>query len=652
MHSGIKKGTLFFSFIFLLAVCSFAQVRLPKLVSDGMVLQRDSKVKIWGWASKNEKVAIKFKDKTYKTRADAKGQWSVLLAPMKAGGPYTMEITGRNEITINDILIGDVWLCSGQSNMEYQLGYDDATYGTEMATVNNPKIRQFKVPNHPVLTGPENEMTRGSWEWANPKNIAPFTAVGYFFAKHLFEKYHVPIGLINSSVGGTPIEAWISEDGLKPFPDIISTVTKNKDTAYINSMRRGVGGFPRRSRGESTNDKGLNGPIPWYDPAYVPKGWRTITVPAFWEDQGVDDLNGTVWYRKEIDIPSSMVGKPSRIYLGRIIDANVLYINGKEVGRTPSMYSERRYHIPADLLKAGKNLFVVKITNNSGKGGFVPDKPYYLFSGSDTVSLVGYWKYKVGEVFAPRTGSNGGNFVSAQNSPTALYNGMIAPVVNYTIKGFLWYQGASNVTRANQYLGLQTAEITDWRKKWNLGNLPFLFVQLPNYGDYNYLPSESDWALLRDAQFKALSVPNTAMAVTIDIGEWNDIHPWNKEEPGRRLALLAEKIAYGENVVSSGPLFQSAKIEGDKIVISFTNVGSGLIANDGAPLSEFAVAGADKKFVWAKASIEGNKVIVSSKDVPSPLYVRYAWASSPVDPNLYNKEGLPASPFRTDNFLK
>lgn len=652
MHSGIKKGTLFFSFIFLLAVCSFAQVRLPKLVSDGMVLQRDSKVKIWGWASKNEKVAIKFKDKTYKTRADAKGQWSVLLAPMKAGGPYTMEITGRNKITINDILIGDVWLCSGQSNMEYQLGYDDATYGTEMATVNNPKIRQFKVPNHPVLTGPENEMTRGSWEWANPKNIAPFTAVGYFFAKHLFEKYHVPIGLINSSVGGTPIEAWISEDGLKPFPDIISTVTKNKDTAYINSMRRGVGGFPRRSRGESTNDKGLNGPIPWYDPAYVPKGWRTITVPAFWEDQGVDDLNGTVWYRKEIDIPSSMVGKPSRIYLGRIIDANVLYINGKEVGRTPSMYSERRYHIPADLLKAGKNLFVVKITNNSGKGGFVPDKPYYLFSGSDTVSLVGYWKYKVGEVFAPRTGSNGGNFVSAQNSPTALYNGMIAPVVNYTIKGFLWYQGASNVTRANQYLGLQTAEITDWRKKWNLGNLPFLFVQLPNYGDYNYLPSESDWALLRDAQFKALSVPNTAMAVTIDIGEWNDIHPWNKEEPGRRLALLAEKIAYGENVVSSGPLFQSAKIEGDKIVISFTNVGSGLIANDGAPLSEFAVAGADKKFVWAKASIEGNKVIVSSKDVPSPLYVRYAWASSPVDPNLYNKEGLPASPFRTDNFLK
>lgn len=223
------------------------------------------------------------------------------------------------------------------------------------------------------------------------------------------------------------------------------------------------------------------------------------------------------------------------------------------------MYSERRYKIPADPLKAGKNLFVVKITNYSGKGGFIPDKPYYLFSGSDTVSLVGYWLYKVGEVFVPHTGPGGGGFMSAQNSPTALHNGMIAPVINYTIKRFLWYQGESNVTRAKEYAGLQTAEITDWRKKWNLGDLPFLFVQLPNYGDYNYLPSESSWALLRDAQFKALSLPNADMAVTIDIGEWNDIHPWNKDEPGRRLALLAEKMVYGENIVSSGPLFQSGK---------------------------------------------------------------------------------------------
>ena len=443
--------------------------------------------------------------------------------------------------------------------MEYQLGYDDATYEKEMAEVNNPQIRQFKVPNHPVLTGPEEEMARGSWEWANPKDIGPFTAVGYFFAKNLYEKYHVPIGLINSSVGGTPIEAWISEEGLKEFPDIISVVEKNKDTSNSTNNRRPGGGFPRQQQ-SFPNDKGMNGAIPWYDPAYVPNGWKRITVPAFWEDQGVKDLNGVVWYRKEIDVPASMVGKPARVYLGRMVDADVLYVNGKEVGRTFSLYSERRYNIPAGLLKAGKNLFVSRVTNNNGKGGFVPDKPYYLFSGTDTVSLVGYWQYKVGEVYAPRTGQGGGGgFVSAQNSPTALYNGMIAPVINYTIKGFLWYQGESNVSRAKEYAALQKAEITDWRKKWNLGDLPFFFVQLPNYGDYTYLPVESSWALIRESQAKALSLPNTGMAVTIDIGEWNDIHPWNKHEPGRRLALLAEKIAYGENIVSFRTAFSISK---------------------------------------------------------------------------------------------
>jgi sialate O-acetylesterase len=534
--------------------------------------------------------------------------------------------------------------------MEYQLGYDDATYGKEMTEVNYPEIRQFKVPNRPVLTGPEEEMARGSWKCANQKDIGPFTAVGYFFAKHLYEKYHVPIGLINSSVGGTPIEAWISEDGLKSFPEIVSVVQKNKDTSILNNITRQGGGFPRQQQ-QSPNDKGMNGPISWFDPAYSPKGWRNISVPAFWEDQGVKDLNGIVWYRKEIDVPASMVGKPARVYLGRMVDANVLYINGKQVGRTGSMYTERRYNIPADLLKAGKNLFVSRVTNNNGKGGFVPDKPYYLFSGADTVRLVGTWQYKVGEVFVPRTNPvGGGGFVSAQNSPTGLYNGMIAPVINYTIKGFLWYQGESNVTRAKQYAALQPAQINDWRKKWNNEALPFLFVQMPNYQDYTFLPAESSWALIRESQLKALSVPNTGMAVTIDIGEWNDLHPWNKHEPGRRLALLAEKIAYGKDIVGSGPLFQSARVEGNKIVISFTNTGTGLVANDGEELSEFAIAGPDKKFVWAKAKIDGSNVIVSSDEVPSPLYVRYAWADSPPYPNLYNKEGLPASPFRTDDF--
>jgi len=457
MIVNIKKCISLF-FFFFMVIASFSQVKLPQIIRDSMILQRDVKIKIWGWAAKDEKVSINFNGKKYNTKAGADGKWMTLLPAMKAGGPYTMNFTASNKITLKDILIGDVWLCSGQSNMEYQLGFDDATYAKEMEVVNYPEIRQFKVPNRALLDGPNDDLTGGSWKWANPKDIRPFSAVAYFFAKKLYEKYHVPIGIINSSVGGTPLEAWTSEAGLKDFASIIATVQKNKDTAYINSLRRTTGGgFPRQQ--QSTLDKGTNSAIPWYDVTYVPNGWKTITVPGFWEDQGVKDLNGVVWYRKEIDVPASMVGKSARVYLGRIIDADVLYINGKQVGRTGSLYTERRYNIPADLLKAGKNLFVVRITNNNGKGGFVPDKPYYLFAGNDTVSLIGNWQYKVGEVYVPRAAQAGGGFVSAQNSPTALYNGMIAPVTNYTIKGFLWYQGESNISRAKEYAQLQQAQI-------------------------------------------------------------------------------------------------------------------------------------------------------------------------------------------------
>ena len=266
---------------------------------------------------------------------------------------------------------------------------------------------------------------------------------------------------------------------------------------------------------------------------------------------------------------------------------------------------------------------------------------------NDTVDLKGYWQYKVGEVYEQRRGSGGGG-TNAQSQPTALYNAMVAPLINYTIKGFLWYQGEANTGRAEEYAKLQPAQIINWRNKWNQGDLPFLYVQLPGFMDMNYLPSESQWAALRESQLKSLSVPNTGMAVAIDLGEWNDIHPDNKKDVGERLALIAEKLAYGEkDIVYSGPIYQSATIDGNKITISFTNTGSGLITNDGEELREFAIAGADKKFVWAKAKIEGDKIIVLSDEVTSPMYVRYAWADNP-DVNLYNKEGLPASPFRTD----
>lgn len=630
--------------IFLLFIISAqSQVRLPQLIRDSMILQRDAKVKIWGWASPKEKIKISFASKKYKTTADENGNWFIHLAPIKAGGPYSMKIDANNHIVLNNILMGDVWVCAGQSNMVHQMTLHSIRYANEIATSTNPEIRQFWVANTTNLQQPQNDLPFGYWKSANPKDVLDFSAVAYFFARALYEKYHVPIGLINASWGGVPIESMMSEDALKEFPNILKTVERNKDTAYTNGLNRRAFAGNRMPR---PIDEGMV--EKWYEPSYVPKEWRRINVPGYWEDQGVKNLDGVVWYRREIDVPASMTNVPAKVFLGRIVDADFLYINGKLVGNTTYQYPQRRYQIPEGVLKPGKNLFVVRVINNFGKGGFVPDKPYELIANNDTIDLKGYWEYKVGQVNIPQRGFGGGG-IAAQNQPTALYNSMIAPLINYNIKGFIWYQGEANTNHADEYAKLQTSMIEDWRKKWNEPNAPFLFVQLPGFMDYNYLPSESQWAELRESQLKTLSmVPNTGMAVAIDLGEWNDIHPDRKKPVGDRLALAAEKIAYGDNVVYSGPLYQSSQIEGNKIIITFSNVGSGLITNDGEEPAEFAIAGADKKFVWAKAKIEGDKIIVWSDEVPNPVYVRYAWADNPVNPNLYNKEGLPASPFTTE----
>lgn len=621
-----------------------AQVRLPRLIRDSMILQRDANVNVWGWAAANEKISVRFKNKNYKTTASKTGKWQIKLPPTAAGGPYTMDITASNKISLKEILFGDVWFCSGQSNMVHQLNIHDVSYAKDIAEANYPMIRQFWIPTLTNMNGPQEDFPTGYWKPAVGDDVRPFSAVAYFFCKKIYDKYPVPMGIINSSVGGPPIEAWTSEEGLKEFPAVITTIQKNKDTAYVNGLRR----MPIPARPPQPADQGMINSIKWYDAAYVPVNWRPINVPGYWEDQGLKDLNGVMWYRKEIDVPASMTGKPARIFLGRIVDTDELYINGKRVGNTTYQYPQRRYHLPPGILKAGKNILVVRVTNAFGKGGFVPDKPYCLFAGNDTIDLKGTWQYKVGAAYRPFAGGGGGGGISEQNQPTALYNAMVAPAINYTIKGICWYQGEGNTGRPKEYDVLQAAMVKDWRNKWGLGVLPFFYVQLPNFMDYNYLPSESQWAEMRESQFKALSVPNTAMAVAIDLGEWNDLHPDNKKDVGERMALAALNMVYKENIEYSGPLFDTATITGNKITISFTHTGSGLITNDGEPLSEFAIAGEDRKFVWAKATIEGDKVVVWNDDIKNPKYVRYAWADNPAFPNLYNKEGLPASPFRTD----
>jgi sialate O-acetylesterase len=641
--------------ILLLPAYMLANVRLPVLVSDGMILQRDTKIIIWGWAAPGEKVQVKFEKRVFRTVTDSAGNWKVSLPPMKAGGPYTMEVKGNNTITINNILFGDVWFCSGQSNMVLNMERVKEKYPDDIASANFPEIRNFFIPTASDIISEHKDLPGGKWISASPENVLGFGAATFFFARSIYQEFKVPIGIINSSVGGTPIEAWTSEEGLKEFPQLISRIEKLKDTAYLNPILRSAGRNPAANQETGVNtvsiDKGLSGPIPWYSTTYVPEGWHKYWLPGYWEDQGTKGLHGIVWFRKEINVPESMTGKPAKLFLGRIVDADNVYVNGVLSGSITYQYPPRRYNLPAGLLKPGKNIIVIKVTNNAGKGGFVPDKPYWLVAGNDSIDLRGKWHYKVGQVFKPAFfGPGAGSpLISMQNEPSGLYNTMVAPLINYRIKGILWYQGETNANKPQEYQKLLPALINDWRIKWQEGPVPFIFVQLPNFMEVQYLPSESQWAELRSGQLKSLSVLNTAMAVTIDVGEWNDIHPLEKKVVGERLALAARKLAYGnDKIVYSGPIYKSSVRDGDRIILEFDHVGSGLVVKGGGDLNQFAVAGADRKFVWAEAKIEYNHVILRSDEIKIPVFVRYAWADNPEGANLYNIEGLPASPFEAD----
>jgi sialate O-acetylesterase len=633
-------------YVLLICQVAFCNVRLPRLVSDGMVLQRDAAVKIWGWADKGENVTINFNSETYTAVTDANGRWMVTLSPSKAGGPYDMEIKAANFITLKNILIGDVWLCSGQSNMELTMERLKDKYPNEIANSDYNSIRQFEVPDKYYFDAPREDLDSGAWESANPKTIFKFTAIGYFFAKELYQKHHVPIGLINASLGGSPAQAWMSEDALKAFPEDLATLQKYKDNAYIKQIedKDKAANDAWFSRIQQT-DKGIaQGEKPWFDPTYDASQWATMNVPGYWADGPLGPVNGVVWFRKEIFCPASMAGKPARLWLGRIVDGDETYFNGKKVGEITYEWPPRKYDIPADLLKEGKNIIVVRVINQRARGGFVLDKPYQLIGAGKTIDLKGQWQYKLGvasEPLSPKT------FIQWQ--PVGLFNGEIAPLLNYSIKGVIWYQGEANTKNPANYQQLFSTLIADWRQRWGEGNFPFLYVQLASFMATKDQPSESNWAELRESQLKCLSVPNTAMVVTTDIGEAADIHPLDKLDVGKRLALAAENIAYGEkDVVYSGPIYKSMTVDGNKITLTFTDVDGGLIAK-GGKLKYFAIAGPDKKFVWAKAKIEGDKIVVWNDEVANPVAVRYAWADNPDIANLYNRAGLPASPFRTDD---
>lgn len=638
-YIAIRQLALLMLLTLLCVVNGRASVKLPALISDGMVLQRDTELKLWGWASAGESIEISFLNKSYKTTADANGKWEVTFPPQKAGGPYQMQI---NDISINDILIGDVWLCSGQSNMETIISRVLDLYKDEVSQINNPYIRYLKTPLKYNFTGVSDDINGGSWKSATPENILDFSALAYFFAKDLHDKYKVPIGLLNSSVGGSPIEAWLSKDALKQFPSDLQTAEQFAQVGYIDSIKAQEKKIANQWYSTlNQKDKGISD---WFKSDLNTFDWGTINLPGYWVDKGIGNINGSFWFRKNFELPASMVGKPAVLRLGCIVDSDSAYINGKFVGTTSYQYPPRIYTIPLEILHEGKNSVAVRVINSIGKGGFVEDKPYQVIVGDESIDLTGEWKYKLGaemKPLAPQT--------FFQYKPMGLYNGMIAPVIDYPIKGVIWYQGEANTSKPTEYSALLSALITDWRMKWNRADLPFILAQLPNFMMAKEQPSESNWAMLREAQSKVLEIPNTGMTVNIDLGEWNDIHPLNKKDVGHRLALIAMRIAYGDNkIISSAPIYKSMVVEGDKIILSFTEIGNGFASTE--KLKGFAIAGEDKQFVWADAKIEGDKVIVWSDKVKNPVAVRYAWADNPEGANLRNKEGLPSSPFRTDNW--
>jgi sialate O-acetylesterase len=628
-------------FCLLSSTLLLAQVRLPAVVRDSMVVQRDTKLKIWGWASPGERVQVVLNKKRYRATTGSDGRWAVWVAPLHAGGPYTIDIHGSNTIMLRNILAGDVWLCAGQSNMVHSLALHQERYAQEIAQADYPQIRNFTVPVAADLQGPRPALLGGRWKSANPSDVKDFSVVAYFFARALYEHYRVPVGIINTSVGGSPIEAWMSEDGLRAFPSTTAVLQQNKDSAYVHRLNRDARRQHDAWEAAVRQEPGFS--VGALEEISAAAG-RTVYVPGYWEDQGIKDLDGIVRYQREIVLPVSAAGKPARLVLGRIVDADAVYFNGVAVGHTGYQYPQRRYQVPAGVLKAGRNILTVRVTNYRGKGGFVPDKPYRLIVAHDTVDLTGYWRYKVDVVF--RVPEPVAEAVPARVQPAALFQGMVAPLTSYAVKGVVWYQGESNTGDAVAYGKLLPALMADWRQQWRREDLPFLVVQLPNFNEVNYLPGESPWASLREAQRQALRVPRTAMVVTIDLGEWNDIHPGNKKPVGERLALAARKLVYDdERVVSSGPVFRGARVEGRSIVLSFWEIGAGLMTRDGEAPGEFAVAGADRVFRLAAARIVGDEVVVSCELFERPVYVRYAWGDNPVKANIVNREGLPASPF-------
>ena len=647
----MKRFIGHFVFFSLLVIqTAVADVRLPNVFGSHMVLQRRKPVPVWGWADAGEKVTVTLNNLTKATKTGKDGKWRLTLDAMEAGGPYQLVVKGKkNAITFDDVLTGEVWICSGQSNMEWPLSAA-ANAKTEIPLANYPTIRQLLVKKTISLT-PKNDIV-GNWSICNSQTAPTFTAVGYFFAKQLQQELNVPIGLINTSWGGTHSETWTSREAMLSDPELNPTVAnlpadfsateQQLSVRFKQLLQEKQGGILPTPAEEKT----------WSSADLNDSQWVTMTVPKLWEFQGgLPNFDGVVWFRREVMIPADTNMKNAKLLLGTIDDMDSTFVNGQFVGAVNGYNVARSYTLPDGLLKPGRNTIAVRINDTGGGGGFTGEaSSMNLSTDKLNLSLVGDWRYRIAKVNALPSGGNPNAY------GTLLFNAMLNPLIPYAVEGVIWYQGESNAGRAYQYRKAFPLMIQDWRQRWGY-DFPFLFVQLASFnsanGDSRY---GSTWAELREAQTMTLQLPNTGMAVTSDIGERTDIHPKNKLDVGKRLAAEAMRVAYSKEAVnagdaSRGPMFDKMTIDGNRATLTFRNVGAGLIAKDKyGYLKGFEVAGADKKFYYAKADIQGNTIIVHADSVAIPVAVHYGWADDNGDVNLYNQENFPAVPFRTDTW--
>ena len=646
----MMKRFVIFLVAFLSVTFAGAKVSLPQLFQSGMVLQRGKPIPVWGKADAGETVTVRFNKKEFTAIADANGNWRVDLPKMKAGGPYELTV---DSLQLTDILIGDVWLCSGQSNIDVHIERVYPQYVQEVDSYENPRIRLFRVQNDTDTHGVKDDIRRTNINWKplNKQNAWPFSAVGYFLGKRMFEKTGVPQGIIVNSWGGTPIEAWISADSLQQdYPMLLKKTAIYQNDEYVRAQMRANGEASRQwSEMLDKSDSVSSFILPDYDDT----SWKEINQNS-WQWRG----SGSVWLRQHIYIDNVHARKPARLLLGTLFDQDVTYLNGKEIGHTYYQYPPRRYDIPEGLLREGDNVITVRFINKFGAVHFIPEKPYLIAFGDDRCSqnplpediipLSDTWKMQVG-VEMPSCPSSD---VSLQNLPTTLYNAVLYPLAPYAISGVVWYQGESNTGNPAPYANYLKKMMGNWRKLWKEPTLPFCIVQLANHDGrqqtgfpqplvYPAQPVNSNWAQLREAQrLVAQADPYAELACIIDLGETVDIHPLRKKEVAERVALCMDRLVCHQKV-ELFPQMVNAEVQGTDITLTFDQPLRPVSAN------ELEVAGADGRFVNAEATVDG-KVVTIKSPVLSPKKLRYAWKDDPQRANLYGTNGLPVAPFETN----